>query len=476
MRWPVSSLRLTSLQIRSKSSWRTREQRYCSTSNADGLESVLCMDSTRFDRQFFKSWQRVSHVELSFAHRQARGRSYTLAHPELNVPTDELLSSGTAVAGPVGRSAFPSASRPAVARATSASNRHHRDPSSLSIRATPRVQPPATLSRPLTTLQRPRDSSSPSTTSTSRSRAVTSTRATERQTDITRSRAQAPIRASAEASQQAGRRRVLSDAGPARTSAAPGGPGPSSTTSPFSTRRSNPPGRGGNTASVTTPPSNQQAESRRARATSATSVRSQRSLATVTPSGAPHADREAKKFVARSTSTASLNIARTPSSRAPLVKRGTTALDSSVSASASPRVRAKSTTIVAARPLRAPSSPPPNRMKGTKPLPSHLGTSTTMASTAAVVGARPTTTAFDWSKAGTHLLFGIPCIVTLLTERSLRFRATVRYIGCIAGGTAEWVGVEVSEALIPREAVNLDWFDKGTMGGGEHCATTDPHS
>lgn len=64
------------------------------------------------------------------------------------------------------------------------------------------------------------------------------------------------------------------------------------------------------------------------------------------------------------------------------------------------------------------------------------------------------------------LLSGIPCIVTVMAERPVRFRAVVRYIGEVLWGKGEWVGVEVAESVIPPEAKDLTWND-GEVQGGE---------
>jgi hypothetical protein len=45
-------------------------------------------------------------------------------------------------------------------------------------------------------------------------------------------------------------------------------------------------------------------------------------------------------------------------------------------------------------------------------------------------------------------------------------RATVRYLGSLAGESGQWVGVEVPEETIPVEAKKLSWND-GKKGEGE---------
>ncbi|GAA5928178.1 uncharacterized protein JCM15063_003808 [Sporobolomyces koalae] len=74
---------------------------------------------------------------------------------------------------------------------------------------------------------------------------------------------------------------------------------------------------------------------------------------------------------------------------------------------------------------------------------------------------------------GTSLLSGIPCIVTVKGIRPIRMRAMVRYLGNLTGETGQWVGVEVSENLIPSDANKLDWND-GKKGDVEYFALTPP--
>lgn len=57
------------------------------------------------------------------------------------------------------------------------------------------------------------------------------------------------------------------------------------------------------------------------------------------------------------------------------------------------------------------------------------------------------------------MLSGIPCIVTVAAEKdkSMRFRASVRYLGGVLWAPGQWVGIEVAESAIPDEARDLAW-------------------
>lgn len=75
---------------------------------------------------------------------------------------------------------------------------------------------------------------------------------------------------------------------------------------------------------------------------------------------------------------------------------------------------------------------------------------------------------FDVSTHGTQLTLGIPCIVAprnVRTQKPLaRFRATVKYIGPLAGHTGAWVGVEVPLPL--PAALEGESSNDGTLGIG----------
>ena len=94
---------------------------------------------------------------------------------------------------------------------------------------------------------------------------------------------------------------------------------------------------------------------------------------------------------------------------------------------------------------------------------------------------------------GTTLLSGIPCIVTLATDKPARFRATVRYIGQVLWTDGQWIGIEcalstschcttltslarrVAESAIPDEATDLEWND-GAVAGRQYFEIKPPTS
>lgn len=70
---------------------------------------------------------------------------------------------------------------------------------------------------------------------------------------------------------------------------------------------------------------------------------------------------------------------------------------------------------------------------------------------------------------GTHLLAGIPCIISDIDDRVPRFEALARYLGTLHGADGDWVGVVVSDSIVQKYGLDLEWTD-GKHDGGE-CIT-----